>query len=250
MAKEDRLPKDLRWKDLSFFGAGGGFRYKNFESHEVFDIIHKGYRKSYELWGPSITRVLEIQLNGYEWALSTGDRDLARRATYHRRLAMQNWIFLPTAIELAPNGMVRRKLNEVAARYERLIGRPATIQRLMAELTLEAAKKERAMRQKTGHDRHVEIPEPLAMRFEFVGSDARVPGRRPWTGTALSRDPGYDRFRRRHNVLSHLANPVTEVVRLYDYLRRRTRPERQVIDEATQVVRAFLSPVGSSREVV
>ncbi len=245
MAREDRLPKDLRWKDLSFFGAGGGFRYKNFESHEVFDIIHRGYRKSYELWGPSLTRGLEVQLNGYEWALSTGDPDMARRAAYYRRMVIQGWTFLPTAIELAPNGMVRRKLREVASRYERLIGRPATVQRLLAELTLEAAKKERAMRQRTGHDRHVEIPDPLPVRYDFVGSEARVPGQRPWSSTALGHDPGYDRFRRRHNAISHVASAVTEAARLYDYLKRRTVPERQVVDDASAMVRALLAPVAA-----
>ncbi len=242
MAKEGRIPEKPRWQDLSFFGAGGGFQYKNFESHEVFDIIHKGYRKSYELWGPSIMRVLDTQLNGYEWALSTGDKDLARRAAYHRRMAMLNYHYLPTATELAPNGMVRRKMRDLGARYERLLGAPATIQRIMAGLTLELAKHERGMRQRSGHERHVQIPSPPATRFDFAGSSATRPGQRPWTSAVLTADPERERDRRRRAAVSVAATPLAEAARLYDYFQRRTKPSRQAVDDATRAIQGFLSP--------
>lgn len=243
MSKEGRIPKDLRWQDLSFFGAGGGVKYKHFEPHEVFETIHRGYRKSYELWGPSIMRILEVQLNGYEWALSTGDPDLKRRAAYHRRLAMQSYGFLPATIELAPNGMVRRKLRELAARYERVLGPPASIQRILAGMSLELAKHERKMRQRSGHDRHVEIPPPRAIRYEFDGMDAAAPGKQPWRSEFLGRDPEFDRFRTRHNIVSRAAMPLSRAIRLYDYLKRRTKPEREAVDEATHMVESFFAPM-------
>lgn len=243
MSKEGRIPKNLRWQDLSFFGAGGGVQYKNFEPHEVFDIIHQGYRKSYELWGPSLMRVLEVQLNGYEWATASGDADLVKRAAFHRRMAMQSYTFLPTATELAPNGLVRRKMRELGARYERLFGAPTTAQRVVSLMVLELAKHERKMRQRSGHDRHVEIPAPRAIRYDFVGSDARAPGQRPWTQTFLERDRDFDRFKTRHNAISLATGPIMQAARLYDYMSRKSTVEREVVDDATTVVRSLFAPL-------
>ncbi len=243
MSKEGRIPKNLRWKDLSFFGAGGGVQYKNFESHEVFEIIHRGYRKSYELWGASLMRVLEVQMNGYEWAMATGDPELRKRAAFHRRTSMQSYSFLPAATEFAPNGLVRRKMRELSSRYDRLFGTPATAQRLVAHMALELARHERKMRQESGHERHVEIPAPRAIRYDFVGRAASVPGQKPWTSRFLGRDAEYDRFKSRHNVISRASVPVVQAARLYDYMKRRTRLEREVIDDATNVVRSFFVPL-------
>lgn len=242
LAKEGRVPKKLRWQDLSFFGAGGGVQYKNFESHELFDIIQQGYKKSYELWGPSMARTLEVQLNGYEWCLSTGDPDLKKRARFHRRLALQGFTFLPTFIEFAPNGMVRRWLKELAARYERVIGPPSTSQKMVAALALERAKHERRMRRKSGRDRHVEIPPPRALRYEFVGR-ANANGGRPWSATDLSADADFRRFSRRERVISRGLSAANELARLYDHMTRKTAAEREVVDEAALAIARFAAAV-------
>jgi hypothetical protein len=243
MQREGRIPEKVRWQDLSFFGAGGGFRYKNFESHEIFDIIRQGYMKSYELWGPSLMRILEVQLNGFEWAMSTGDPDLRSRAAFHRRMAMQTWIFLPTAIELAPNGFVRRWLRELAARYQRLFGAPATIQRLMGGLVLEQAKHERERRAMSGRERHVEIPPPRAFRYDFAGYERATPGKKCWTAPYLEADPAYERFRVVNNTLVRAIGGVNQVARLYDHLRRRTQPDREAVDEVSNVISTFVVPL-------
>jgi hypothetical protein len=243
MKKEGRIPEDLRWQDLSFFGAGGGLRYKNFESHELFELIHQGYKRSYELWGPSVMRQLEVQLNGYEWALSTGDVDLKKRAAYHRRNAMGAFLFLPTAIELAPNGFVRRQLRELASRYRRLLGEPSSMQKLLAQLVLQLAYKERHRRAETGRERGVEIPDPRAVRYEFVGSAQATPGTRPWTSAFLDDAPDYERFRRRHNVTRHVTGVLNQAARLYDHITRRSQPEREAVDEATRLIAGFSAPL-------
>ncbi len=243
LAKEGRVPRDLRWQDLSFFGAGGGVRYKNFEAHEVMDLIHEGYRKSYELWGPSVMRMLEVALNGYEWCMSTGDPALRKKAGWHRRQAMQSWLFLPTAIEFAPNGMVRRWLKDLAGRYERVLGAPATIQKLLAGLAVERARHERKKRMETGRDRHVEIPAPRAMRYRFEGQEAKANGKPPWTSEYLDRDRDYERFKRRHLVQGQVTGLVNEAARLYDHLRRRTRPEKEAVDDAARMVAMFAAPL-------
>ena len=210
---------------------------------QLFEIIQSGYRRSYELWGPTLMRVLDVQMNGYEWALSTGDPDLRKRAAYHRRMAMQGYSFLPACTELAPNGFVRRWLREVGHRYERLFGPPATAQRLVSALVLESAKHERKMRRETGSDRHAKIPPNRGIRFEFAGSERCRPGERPWTSTNLDADADYQRFRRTHNVISAAGRPLVEAARLYDRLVRKTRVEPEVLDEATRVIRGFFVPI-------
>ena len=243
LSKEGRVPRDLKWQDLSFFGAGGGVEYKHFEAHEVMDLIHAGYEKSYQLWGPSLMRVMEVMLNGYEWCLGTGDPDLRKKAAFHRRAAMQSYMFLPAAIELSPNGFVRRWLRELAARYERVLGPPASIQRILAALAVEAGKHERKKRLESGHDRHVTIPDPRPMRYEFVGSLRAVPGQAPWTSEFLDQDRDYERFRRRHNLTGKATRVVNEAARLYDHLRRRTRPAQEAVDEAAAMVSTFTLPL-------
>lgn len=243
LRKEGRVPENLRWQDLSFFGAGGGVRYKNFESHELFELIHRGYRQSYELWGPSLMRFLEVELNGYEWALSTGDPALRPRAELHRRTAMSLCLFLPSAVELAPNGFVRRSMRELASRYERVIGRPTSMQQMMATMVLQLARRERKKRLELGRDRYVAIPDPRAIRYRFAGSAEVRPGERPWTSEHLDAAPDYDRFRRRHNVTRHVTAAVNQAARLYDHLTRRSEPEREVVDTAAEVLSAFAAPI-------
>jgi len=244
LKKEGRIPENLRWQDLSFFGAGGGVQYKNFESHELFELIHEGYTLSYHLWGPSLARNLEVQLNGYEWCMSTGDPDLRRRALdHHRRLAMQGIMFMPTYLEFAPNGFVRRWLRELDARYTRLFGTPSTMQRMLAQLALERARQERKLRQKTGRDRGIEIPPPRAARYEFEGSLTSRPNERPWTVEWLDEDREYNRFLRRQNVVSRAVASVNDVTRLYDHLRRRTSADREAVDAAHDIIATYSVPL-------
>jgi hypothetical protein len=188
-------------------------------------------------------RLLEVQLNGYEWALSTGDVDLRGRASHHRRTAMQLRLFWEPATALAPNGLVRRWLRALGSRYERVMGAPSTMQRLLAGLILERGRHERRMRAKTGRDRFVEIPPPRATRYEFVGSEAARPGTRPWTSTFLEEDAQWERFRRVHNATAPIMATVNEAARLYDHLRRRCAPERQAVDDAARIIASFAAPL-------
>ncbi|MBI5512919.1 MAG: hypothetical protein HY909_04080 [Deltaproteobacteria bacterium] len=243
MQKEGRVPEDPRWQDLSFFGAGGGFKYKNFEAHELFEVIHQGYQRSYELWGPSMMRQLEVQLNGYEWSLSTGDAALRKRAGFHRRLAMGIAVFLPTALHYAPNGFVRRQLRELASRYRCVLGEPSTMQKLLGQLALKLAHQEKRLRADTGRERGAELPEPRATRYRFVGSEAAKPGAQPWTAEPLGPEPEFARFRRRQNATRRVTSTLNEATRIYDHLTRRTRPEREAVDEAARVIAAFSHPL-------
>ena len=243
LTREGRVPKDLKWADLSFFGAGGGVRYKNFEAHEVMEIIHEGYKKSYELWGPSIMRMMEVGMNGYEYCYATGDPAMVKKASWYRKMLMQSFLMLPAAIEFAPNGLVRRWLKDLAGRHERVMGPPVTIQRILSGMVVERARHERKMRLETGHDRHTEIPPPRAMRYEFEGQDARPNGKPPWRMTYLDRDRAYEKFRRRYNFESKAASFLNEATRLYDHLRRRTRPDRKAVDDAAEMISNFTAPL-------
>ncbi|MCC6999956.1 MAG: hypothetical protein IT370_35485 [Deltaproteobacteria bacterium] len=243
LRKEGRVPENLRWQDLSFFGAGGGVKYKNFEAHEIMELVHSGYRKSYELWGPSLMRTLEVALNGYEWCRASGDQDLYKKANFHRRQILQMYPLLPTAIEFAPNGFVRRWLRELDARYRRVIGEPASIHKVMAALVLEKARHERKQRQASGRDRHVQIPDPRAVRYDFAGYATARPGERPYVQSFLEHDRSWERFRRAHNAGARVTSVVNEAARLYDHLRRRTRPDREAVDEAARLIATFSVPL-------
>ncbi len=148
LREEGALPAGLPdWDKVTFYG-GGGFKPKGFEGHEIDAIIDRGYRQLYEAWGSCFARQFEVNLNGYEYCREHSSPWLNRdRARLHKRQAGQAYPFMKAMEVFSPNGAVRRKMQLLQSRYERLVGPPTTVQKVLAKafVTLVAHHKRKAM---------------------------------------------------------------------------------------------------------
>ena len=100
------------------------FKHPHFSSEELEHLIVEFFRREYETLGPSVCRLLEIQLRGFESLRDHADPVLRRRAAACRDLALEIYPLLPTAIRRAPSTQVRRRLDEMRERTESLFEIP------------------------------------------------------------------------------------------------------------------------------
>lgn len=137
LKEEDRL-YDIPWVDQSFYG--GGMKYRNFEPHELESLTLEGYRKFYETWGPTVMRLLKVELNGYEWCRASNNKLLRQeRAGLHQETAQMLFPMIRACEHFAPNGLVRRRIRQTQERYIKLFGKPRRSQEVMSYFVLAEA---------------------------------------------------------------------------------------------------------------
>lgn len=129
MKEEGRIRDDFDWKDVSFYG-GGGMILKNFNEHEVMNIIERGYKELYHTHGASIARYFDVNLRGYEYCMQHRHRNkyIGDRGQFHKMAAFSLFPLLKAMEIYAPNNIVRKKMKDHRRRYLKLIGKPTTFQ--------------------------------------------------------------------------------------------------------------------------
>src|SRR3972149_35636 len=133
--KEENRLFDIPWEDQNFYG--GGMKYRNFEPHEVEALVLESLKKYYQTWGPSLMRQFRIELNGYEYCRASSHRLLREeRAERHRGACYQLYPTVKACEYFAPNGIVRRKIRQLAERYTKNFGTPAPSQEIMSYYVL------------------------------------------------------------------------------------------------------------------
>ncbi len=132
MKEEGRIKEDMDWNSVSFYG-GGGMDPKNFNEHEVMNLIERGYRELYETHGATLARLIDVNLRGYEYCMENRHRNkyIGDRGQYHRRMAFGLFPMLKPMETFAPNNTVRKKMKDHRRNYIRLIGEPTTAQTLV-----------------------------------------------------------------------------------------------------------------------
>lgn len=138
LKEEGRLYDDVPWKDFHFYG--GAYKYKNFERHEMIYFIEDMYKKLYEYAGSTMIRILEYNMNGYEFCKKSNKKILNQdRAEFYEGINFFLWPMLKVNETFAPNGFVRSRIKELGKRYRAVHGTPNQNQYAMQEYFLKKA---------------------------------------------------------------------------------------------------------------
>jgi radical SAM superfamily enzyme YgiQ (UPF0313 family) len=100
------------------------FKHPHFSSAELERLVLEFFRREYEALGPSVCRVLDVQLKGFEALRDRPEPLMRRRAEACRDLALEIYPLLPTAIRRAPSERVRRTVTALNQRTEDLFAIP------------------------------------------------------------------------------------------------------------------------------
>lgn len=132
----ERLQKDGRvaevpWEDVHFWS--GAQKNTRLEAHETLNLTEYGYELLYKTWGSSILRRLDVMLNGYEYCRESENPLLRRhRSLFFKQQSATLWTFTKAMDRHAPNGVVRRRVRTIEAKYERLVGKPTPAMEILA----------------------------------------------------------------------------------------------------------------------
>lgn len=100
------------------------FKHPHFSSEQLERLVLEFFRREYEALGPSVCRVLDAQLQGFQALRERSGPLLRRRAEACRDMALEIYPLLPTAIRRAPSEGVRQTLVELKQRTEELFAIP------------------------------------------------------------------------------------------------------------------------------
>ncbi|HQT92473.1 MAG TPA: hypothetical protein PL001_10660, partial [Candidatus Kryptobacter bacterium] len=113
MKSEGRL-LDIPYKNVDGFHAL--FSHPHFTSEQLERLLKEFFVREYEEFGPSVCRVFDIQLTGYQ-NLNDHPKPLFRaRAREYRKLCLEIYPLLNAAIRTAPNRKVKEYLCTVRER--------------------------------------------------------------------------------------------------------------------------------------
>lgn len=115
MKSEGRL-LDIPYKFVDGFHAL--FQHPNFSTERLEEIAHGFFKREYEELGPSICRVMEIQMNGYKTLKEDPEPLFRMRAREYKKLSLEIYPLLKTAIREAPSQKVKNYLIVLKERAE------------------------------------------------------------------------------------------------------------------------------------
>jgi len=129
-------------KDL-FYRRADGFRtmikHPTLSPEEIEEIQRWCFSEDFERLGPSIFRVLESRLLGYQKLKNSPNAMLRGKAGYYARELRRAYpIFLAGRL-LGPNGPVRRWIFDLEKRFHAELGRPELMERFLSLLAVGAA---------------------------------------------------------------------------------------------------------------
>lgn len=131
MKEEGRIRDDVKWEEISFYG-GGGMAPKNFNEHEVMNIIERGYKELYETHGATMARMFDVNMQGYEYCMENRHKNeyIGDRSRLHKRNAFSIFPLLKAMEIFAPNNTVRKKMKDHRRRYIKNFGEPNAAQKI------------------------------------------------------------------------------------------------------------------------
>jgi radical SAM superfamily enzyme YgiQ (UPF0313 family) len=118
----DRMKKEGRLLDIPYKFCDGFhvlFRHPHFSSQDLERILMQLQRREYEELGPSIFRIQEVQLRGYESLKDSPNPLFRARAEEHKRLCLEIYPLLKIGIKKAPSLKVKKYLKDLGDRVER-----------------------------------------------------------------------------------------------------------------------------------
>jgi len=94
------------------------FKHPHFSTERLEKIASGFFQREYEELGPSICRVLDVQLRGYQTLKDHHEPLFRDRAHQYRNLSLEIYPLLKTAIKDAPSQKVKRYLVELKEKIE------------------------------------------------------------------------------------------------------------------------------------
>jgi len=175
MKKKGRIPGNVPWKDYHLYG--NNFIYKHFTHKELTDHVEGMYNKIHREKGPALAKVLEVNLNGFEYCMKSSHPLLYNHKSHFFRSRCESYsVFLKALRAHAPSSSVRSRLDNLAKRYIDIFGPFDALKEKTADQILRKADAEMKRRQ-TG-------PPPSAeetfRRYTYLSRDKR-PARRPYS---------------------------------------------------------------------
>jgi hypothetical protein len=123
-----RVLKEKRHLDVPYKyhdGFHALFKHPNLSSQRLEQILGEFFQREYEELGPSVCRVLEVQLMGYKSLHHSSNPLFKARAREHKNLCLEIYPLLKTAIRQAPSPKVRDYLLDLKERVEEQFRIPA-----------------------------------------------------------------------------------------------------------------------------
>jgi hypothetical protein len=108
-----RFKDENRLLDIPYIKRDGFhvmFRHPYFSPEKLEKLLMEFFSREYEELGPSIFRIQQVQLMGYDYLKDTGNPLFRARRNEHRRLCLDIYPLLNTGIRFAPSVKVRSKL--------------------------------------------------------------------------------------------------------------------------------------------
>lgn len=132
MEMKGRLDTSVPWRE--YHNYGGSLAHKHLDPGQIHSFIEESHRKVYETIGPSLLRMFDTYLNGYEYCLASSRRELYEdKAAHFRERLLLAYPMFEVCRTFAPNARVRQIAVEAEKRLRDLCGPPSTAMRLAAK---------------------------------------------------------------------------------------------------------------------
>ena len=152
-----RIPAKVPWHQFHLYG--NTYLPKHFTHTEMLDLLEEAHRRIYREQGPTLMKVLEVNLNGYEFCSRARHPALREQRTeFFKKRAQSYFPLLKTAIAVAPSPRARARLENVERRYRALFGEPAKGEETLADMILRKAEEEARLRESGGRPKVREEP--------------------------------------------------------------------------------------------
>lgn len=135
LKKEGRLDPSVPWKD--FHNYGGSCRHKHLTPDQIHQFIEGAHKKAYERLGPSLLRMFQTYLNGYEHCLRSKRRELREdKAEHFRKRLTLAYPILKVSQTFATNSHVRALAEDAEKRLRDALGPPSMTMRIAANFLI------------------------------------------------------------------------------------------------------------------
>jgi radical SAM superfamily enzyme YgiQ (UPF0313 family) len=123
MQKKGRL-RSVPYKNVDGFHAL--FEHPYLSTERLESLVKEFFRREYEELGPSVCRVLEIELQGYKTLCNHPNTLFRIRAREYKKFCLEIYPLLKTAIRRAPSEKVQRTLRALKEEVEETFKIPLT----------------------------------------------------------------------------------------------------------------------------
>ena len=147
LKQRGRIPEEVKASNYHLYG--NTFIHPNFTYEEMLGYIKNMYNRIYLENGPAIMKILEVNLNGYEFCNRSNEFLLkqVKSQYFHQRCESYSHL-IKTALTFAPSDQVRKRIESLRLRFQDIFGKPTLSYINLSDLILRKAEQEIKRRDK------------------------------------------------------------------------------------------------------